>query len=797
LVRRPLILLSLVLGLWLSACTPAFGHGVVQRSSPAPNAALDAPPRQIELWFNEPVDPALSTVTVTDASGARASERAVVSADGRRVTVPLRGASRGFYTVRWRVLSSVDGHTTGGVFAFTVGLGARPPEGFGGAEGPDLMQAVVRWIGLVAALLVAGAALFVSLVLGPGLRRAGAVEASPGLHHGAARLIRAVTAAGCGVVIAASATEVVLGAVRLVGAPLGQVAASGLLSQMVWGTKPGWSALVRAAMAVLLLLPGAVWGRILQAAGLVWFLLLTGVLALLGGPQGLAGSGHLALVVLVGTVYGLASVMAAIILPQIRDFTLPDLRMVPPLAAAVMLFGLTLNSHGWGSGPLAAVMDWVHLLTNAAWLGGLACLALVVLTGRGDDRIRLASALVPRFSRLAALCLGLVIATGVYGIWLHVPGLRALAVTQYGRFLSAKLVFVVPLVTLGGVNRFLIRPRLEAVLAHGGPVPQGRAGPEGARFLWLAGAEVGVAALVLFVAALLAATPPARVVLETRPAPSALHYLGVAGGARVGLVVAPAQPGPNQLDVTVAGVGDGPSDGETRVLVRLIKLDEDLLPTALTLSAAGVGRYAARDVTLPPGWWEIEVVLRRRGQLDRVTSFPLRLGRAEQVATDPAALRLLAGAEEAMAALRAWREVEQITDGAGGLVMASIDLLPPDRMRVWTSGGAEVVFIGPIRYLREGTAPWRHETLARPVAVEGVRQYLRGATAVRSGRQAPCGDETCRVVLWETPEGAAAFAGWIGQSSGRIHKVLMVAPQHHMTARVGDFNAAVRIERPR
>ncbi|MDR7543447.1 MAG: copper resistance protein CopC [Armatimonadota bacterium] len=795
-MRRPLVPLALILGLWIAACAPAFGHSVVERSSPAPNAALDAPPGQIELWFNEPVDPAFSSVTVTDPAGALVSERAAVSEDGRRVTAPLRQIPKGFYTVRWRVLSSVDGHATSGVFAFTVGLGARPPEGFGGTQGPDLAAAAIRWVGLAAALLVAGASLFGPRILAPALREVEPVGAGA-LHERAARPIRVVTAAGCGVVIGAAALEVVVGAASLTGATLGQVAASGLLAQMVWGTKPGWSALVRAVAAALLLLPRTASGRILQAAGLAWLVLVGGVFTLLGGPSGLAGSTHLALLVLVGAVYGLASVMAAIILPQIRDLRLPDLAIVPPLVAAIMLFGLTVNSHAWGSGPLAAVVDWAHLLANASWLGGLACLVLIVLASRGDDRKRLASVLLPRFSRLAAICLGVVVTTGLYGIWLHMPGLRALALTQYGRFLSAKLVFVVPLVALGAVNRFVVRRRLQAVPVRGGVMSDDGAAAGAAQFLRLAGAEVGVAAVVLFVAALLAATPPARVVLATRPAPSALRYLGSAGEARIELVVAPAQPGPNQVDVTVARTGGEPSSGESRVLARLIKLDEDVTPTTLTLLAAGGGRDTARRVTLPPGWWEIEVILRRRGQLDLVTSFPLRLVPAQQVATDPAALRLLEGAGEAMAALRAWREVEQITDGAGGLLIASVDLLPPDRMYVRTSSGAEVVFIGPSRYLREGAAPWRHDELARPVAVEGVLQYLRGARSVRLGRRGPCGEEPCRVVLWDAPDGAAAFAGWIGEATRRIHKVLMVAPRHYMTARVGDFNAAIRIERPR
>ncbi|MDR7420436.1 MAG: copper resistance protein CopC, partial [Armatimonadota bacterium] len=160
-MRYPARLLAFVFivvaGLWMAA-PPAFGHGLIERSSPAANSALETPPRAVDLWFNEPVDPTFSTATVVDPSGARVSERVTVSPDGRRMTVPLRELSRGFYTVRWRVLSTVDGHTTGGAFAFTVGLGARPPEQFGGTTAPEAGLALVRWIGFSATLLLVGTA---------------------------------------------------------------------------------------------------------------------------------------------------------------------------------------------------------------------------------------------------------------------------------------------------------------------------------------------------------------------------------------------------------------------------------------------------------------------------------------------------------------------------------------------------------------------------------------------------------------------------------------------------------------
>jgi copper transport protein len=786
-----LCLLLLILCAGLAAASPAAAHSLIERSSPPANSALDVAPRQVSLWFNEPVDPAFSTATVTDAAGHRVSDRAVVASDGRRMSVGLQQIDRGFYTVRWRVLSTVDGHTTGGAFAFTVGLGARPPESSGETSAPDRGLALMRWIGFAAAVLLAGVMWFPTLVLRPGLRSA--PDEAPRLGDAAALRLRRLAVIAAVAVLASAAVEAVLRVTLLAEVSVGEALAGGLLTTMLWTTKPGWSALVRISMAALVLLPLSPRGHILRAAGLFWFVLVTGVLALLGGPSGLSGSGHLVLLVLVGAVYGLAVIMMAIILPQVADFRMPDLAPVPVILGALTLGGLTINSHAWGSGALATAVDWIHLGAVAVWIGGLAALVVVAAGERGDDRLRLTRALAPVMSRIAALSLAVLVVTGIYSAWLHVPGIGALGITEYGRYLLVKLVLILPLVALGAINRFVLIPRL----AGAGAAPT--AAPSSQQtILAVIGGEIGLGLAVLLVVALLTATPPARVSLATSTAAaSALRYVGASQDVRLALTVSPAQPGPNQIEVTATRPDGQPVEGESRVLLRLINLDEDLAPSTLTLDEQGGGRYAAPGgVTIPAGWWEAEVVLRRRGRLDAVASFPLRIGQVPTSATDPAAARLVEEAVAAMTSLRAWRETEQITDGAGGVVVAHVELVRPDRMRIVTSAGAEAVFIGATRWLRE-PAGWRQETLARPVSVEGTAQYLRGAEAIAMGRPAACEGEPCRVILWEAPGRAAAFAGWIGADSRRIHKILMVAPQHYMTGHLSDFNGPIRVEAPR
>lgn len=99
----------------------AAAHALLLKTSPPRRAVLRDPPKQVELWFNERLEPAYSTVTLSAKNGSLlTTERAVVGAqDPRRLALPLPALGPGSYTVRFRVLS-VDGHLAEDSFTFIV-----------------------------------------------------------------------------------------------------------------------------------------------------------------------------------------------------------------------------------------------------------------------------------------------------------------------------------------------------------------------------------------------------------------------------------------------------------------------------------------------------------------------------------------------------------------------------------------------------------------------------------------------------------------------------------------------------
>jgi copper resistance protein C len=105
--------------LLLIATGEVAAHALLDHAEPRVGNKVAAPPREVTLWFTQKLEPAFSTVTVTNAAGERVdSGKARVS--GNQMSVSLRPGGTGTYHVNWRVLS-VDAHTTDGNFTFQVG----------------------------------------------------------------------------------------------------------------------------------------------------------------------------------------------------------------------------------------------------------------------------------------------------------------------------------------------------------------------------------------------------------------------------------------------------------------------------------------------------------------------------------------------------------------------------------------------------------------------------------------------------------------------------------------------------
>ncbi len=145
------------------------------------------------------------------------------------------------------------------------------------------------------------------------------------------------------------------------------------------------------------------------------------------------------------------------------------------LAAAGMLAyvaGKAAASHAADAGDftLREAVHVVHLGATALWAGSVIVAAPVLR--RWNDATTPATEceeFCTRLSHLATMALAVVIVTGIYNATQDTAHLRApLLSVLYGRVLTLKLVFVTLAVLLGGYNRMVYLPRLQAMAAEGG-----------------------------------------------------------------------------------------------------------------------------------------------------------------------------------------------------------------------------------------------------------------------------------------------------------------------------------------
>jgi copper transport protein len=191
-----------------------------------------------------------------------------------------------------------------------------------------------------------------------------------------------------------------------------------------------------------------------------------------------------------------------------------------------VLSTVSLAGHA-GSGPAAPLglaADGLHLAAVSVWLGGLALLLTAVLPRRDPVELR---QVLPRFSRLAFGAVAVIVTTGLVQSWRQVATLDALAATQYGRLLLAKITLVVLLLAAGAVSRALVHRRLlptSALVARADGPGAARLDPDldtVARLRRSVGLEIAIAVVVLALTTVLVATNPARQAEQASAAPGA------------------------------------------------------------------------------------------------------------------------------------------------------------------------------------------------------------------------------------------------------------------------------------
>jgi copper transport protein len=126
------------------------------------------------------------------------------------------------------------------------------------------------------------------------------------------------------------------------------------------------------------------------------------------------------------------------------------------IAALLLLPALSLSGHALdrGQSPVQLPADILHVAASSVWLGGLLALGLQLRRDAPREPV------LREFSRLAAISVGVLAATGALRAFGELGSISEIWGTSYGRLLLVKTVLFASLLALGWMNRYRLIPAL-------------------------------------------------------------------------------------------------------------------------------------------------------------------------------------------------------------------------------------------------------------------------------------------------------------------------------------------------
>src|SRR5258707_7974597 len=359
----------------LASALPA--HAILLTSNPKKDAVLHKVPTQVQMWFSEDLNPALSTVQVVNSERQRVdkSDAHMNAGNSKEMDISLQANLQpDVYVVVWRTDSADDGHVLLGSFLFTVAntdgtvpqlaAGSNPAQGLlgnasastpGTLDGPTFFNLIVVTLVDLAAIFWVGAQLWVNFVLQAAAEKH--VEERPLNTQIERRFERRF-----------SLPTLVLLLLANLGVLYGQVLT---LTGNNWGSAFNFQLLSEQASSGRF---GTYW---LLRMGIILLALLVNLSMLLSKKR-----------------------------PHAIEHALP---LVNLFLGSILFIAITMSGHAAAVSaifaPYSVVLDWLHLLASALWVGGMLYILLVylpLLKARPlPERARSLLAMLPQFSPLA------------------------------------------------------------------------------------------------------------------------------------------------------------------------------------------------------------------------------------------------------------------------------------------------------------------------------------------------------------------------------------------------------------
>src|SRR5919108_2168713 len=412
-----LIVIGIVFALFASSVPDSFAHPVYVKSTPQAFQTVSSSPPEVNVFFTEPIELKYSKISVIGPDGNRVDKDDPhnVGGDTASLGVSLQpGSPDGTYTVSTKVLSAVDGHTVDNAFTFGVGAGTilsgQPAE----QQTQNLLslpEVASRYPGMIGVVMIVGGA-FATLWLWKPIDRV------PWLYDA----------------VAQKKIEIDKAMVKFVIIGVILVLASGVAIIFVQANSAGSS--IQDAIATKF---GNVWlSRMLQSA-----------------------------------------ILAAIAFSVYRKVVRKNLSPGRSETLAILILGLaipvtsSLIAHAAATSQTSAIaLDFFHNAAAAIWIGGLIFLGFIAaprILEIADEKIKATaiSLLIPRFSIIVVVILGVIAITGPLLLYSIESDLSLVVASWYGKFLITKLSLAGVMLGMGAYSQFAIQKKAVSVVNSG------------------------------------------------------------------------------------------------------------------------------------------------------------------------------------------------------------------------------------------------------------------------------------------------------------------------------------------
>ena len=530
----------------------AYAHPFLVDSEPGQGQNAAVGTTQIIVFYSEAIEIDFSELKVFDSNGNKIDNMDTAYYEGESsLVITTPSLEDGIYTVTSKVLSKIDGHLVQAAIIFGVGetqVDLSLLEAQEESEITFLAEAAARFPGIIGQTVVLGSVISGIVIWGTQRKRFG--KESRDLVNQAYRFKFAkLTGISLVAVFASNFIILAVQTLRLETSPIDVI-----------DTAFGTTWLIRMIITIILL-------------G-IWFWME-------------------------------------------RKPHLSPKKHIPMLAASlVLIFTTTMMGHGAATELTAPIiLDYVHNLLASVWIGGVIFFGFVLLPTLasldGIQKAKVTLAMLPRYSGMITIALGILIITGPTLLWFLESDVASLTNSTYGSLIIAKIMLAIVLIGFGAFYQFKIQRQAERNLKSGKTFTFNKLSKP-----LKAEAMVGIALLGV-VALLVNSSLPAGEIQTVDAQGITLGFSSTlfSEQAKFDVSVIPLGVGPNTISVLVSNVSGEPLPDISDLKIKVSNPQRNIAPIEIPItelkSNDGTTRYEGDATFGFAGTWEIEVEAQR------------------------------------------------------------------------------------------------------------------------------------------------------------------------------------------